>query len=488
MNLLVLEREYNCSIMHDLQNNLLPKLNLLLKASNLMKLHPDDVSSLTLILQQSKNCIETLLQLPTPVATDSVKELKVSYTNKLKNAVFYCNSKATEIQLSTLHTIVRQWQEQHQFDVARSRIIIVSPHGPRIGRIETQYFTRWCEEKLGISNIEDNMLYSIECLPWLFDALDVKSLIDQFLMGSELNKTIGEEILGDRMKMFRDILESHGKPTLDNLFSCPIFMRGQHTLNKTIYVAKPVDENGVAAYTAEENAVWQTLIARQQTVVQGRACDEFIHGLQLLNLPQDRVPQCKEVSAVLQTLTGWVLEPVAALISFDHFFYLLANRRFPAATFVRLRKELDYLQEPDIFHEIFGHCPLLTNPAYAAFVHKYGQLGMSATTEERILLARLFWFTVEFGLINSANGLRAYGGGILSSTKETVYCVESTEPDRRPFDVMAALRTPYDIDVIQPIYYVLESFEQMYELVNMDLMAMVRQAQKVGDHVPLHPC
>lgn len=257
---------------------------------------------------------------------------------------------------------------------------------------------------------------------------------------------------------------------------------------KTIYTARPVDEKGIAAYTAEEHAVWHTLITRQQTIIQQRACDEYIHGLQRLNLPQERIPQCKDISAVLHELTGWVLEPVAALISFDHFFYLLANKRFPAATFIRIREELDYIEEPDIFHEIFGHCPLLTNPAYAAFVHTYGKLGMDATSQERILLARLFWFTVEFGLIQSAQGLRAYGGGILSSIKETVYCIESTVPVRKVFDVMDALRTPYDIDVIQPTYFVLDNFDQLYDLINVDLMSLVRKANHIGDHVPLHPC
>ena len=258
--------------------------------------------------------------------------------------------------------------------------------------------------------------------------------------------------------------------------------------NKTTYIAKTAGKNGIAAYTKDENAIWQILFARQQTVIQDRACDEYIHGLQLLNLPQDRIPQCKEVSSVLQAMTGWILEPVAALISFDHFFYLLANRRFPAATFIRRKEELDYVQEPDIFHEIFGHCPLLTNPAYAAFVYTYGQLGLNASPKERILLARLFWFTIEFGLIKSSKGLRAYGGGILSSIKETVYCLESTVPERHPFAVMDALRTPYDIDVVQPVYFVMEDFEQLYDLINMDLMELVRRAQMVEDHVPLHPC
>lgn len=257
---------------------------------------------------------------------------------------------------------------------------------------------------------------------------------------------------------------------------------------QTTYIAKPVDANGVAAYTNEENAVWHQLITRQFPIVQNRACSEYIRGLELLNLPKDRVPQCYEVSEVLRDLTGWCLEPVPALISFDHFFNLLANRRFPAATFIRRQEEIDYLKEPDIFHEIFGHCPLLTNPAYAEFTHTYGKLGLNASPEERILLARLFWFTNEFGLINTPEGLRIYGGGILSSASETVYCLESDIPIRKPFNLMDALRTPYRIDEIQPIYFVLNNFDQMFNLIKIDLMTYVRQARVLGEYVPLHPC
>ena len=257
---------------------------------------------------------------------------------------------------------------------------------------------------------------------------------------------------------------------------------------KSSYVAKPVDANGMVVYTDEENAVWNELITRQYSIVQNRACDEYIYGLQLLDLPKDRIPQCYEVSEVLRDTTGWSLAPVPALISFDRFFALLANRQFPAATFIRTMEELDYLKEPDIFHEIFGHCPLLTNPAYAAFTETYGKLGLHATAQERVLLARLFWFTIEFGLINTSKGLRAYGGGILSSINETVYCLESGLPQRQPFDALTALRTSYRIDVIQPIYFVLNSFDELYRLIDIDLMALIRQAENLGEYAPLHPC
>src|SRR3990167_9668014 len=170
------------------------------------------------------------------------------------------------------------------------------------------------------------------------------------------------------------------------------------------YVAKPVDANGNADYASDENKIWCDLIERQIPLVKNRACAEYIDGLKLLNLPTDHIPQCHEVSKVLTKTTGWALEPVPALIPFDKFFNLLAERKFPAATFIRRREELDYLQEPDIFHEIFGHCPLLTNQAYADFAHTYGKLGVNATHEEMVMLAKLYWFTIEFGLIKTKSG------------------------------------------------------------------------------------
>lgn len=255
---------------------------------------------------------------------------------------------------------------------------------------------------------------------------------------------------------------------------------------ETSYIAKPVDSKGNADYSPEENEVWHDLIIRQTPIVQGRACEEYIQGLKQLNLPTDRIPQCPEITAVLQETTGWSLEPVPALIPFEQFFSLLANRKFPAATFIRRREELDYLQEPDIFHEVFGHCPMLTNPACADFTQLYGELGLKASPEDRIMLARLYWFTIEFGLIKTPAGLRAYGGGILSSMSETVYCVESDIPTRKAFDIIDILRTPYRIDIMQPIYFVIDSFDVLFHLTDLDLIALVHEARKLGMHEPVY--
>ncbi len=256
---------------------------------------------------------------------------------------------------------------------------------------------------------------------------------------------------------------------------------------KSTYVAKPVDKNGIAAYTAEENQIWRELFMRQTPIVQNRGCDEYLQGMKLLNLVDDHIPQCPEMSEALHKTTGWMVEPVEALIPADNFFQLLSECKFPAATFIRRREELDYLKEPDIFHEFFGHCPLLTNQAYADFTQMYGRLCLKAPAADREMLARLYWFTIEFGLIKTSKGLRAYGGGILSSKGETIYCVESDIPERRPFDVLDVLRTPYRIDIMQPIYYVIESFDTLFQLTEVDLIGLIREARSLGMYEPTYP-
>ena len=232
----------------------------------------------------------------------------------------------------------------------------------------------------------------------------------------------------------------------------------------TKYIAKKPDKNGIIDFTAEENETWRILIERQMKVIQNRACDEFLDGLKKLNFPHDRVPQCAEVSKALNAATGWSVVPVDALIPLKEFFRLLANRQFPAASFIRIRAELDYLQEPDIFHEYFGHCPLLMNQAYADFVQWYGETVLQTSKEVQTLLGRLFWFTIEFGLIQTTKGMRVYGGGILSSFEETVYALESKLPERFPFDVKTVLNTSYRYDEIQKAYFVINDLADLFKL------------------------
>ncbi|MGL4711728.1 MAG: phenylalanine 4-monooxygenase [Shewanella sp.] len=254
------------------------------------------------------------------------------------------------------------------------------------------------------------------------------------------------------------------------------------------YIAHKADDTGFIDYPQAEHEIWRELYARQTVNLPGRACKAYLQGLDALAMPTDRIPQLAEIDAVLQATTGWETAAVPALISFGRFFELLANKAFPVATFIRRKEEFDYLQEPDIFHEIFGHCPLLTNPSFANFSHMYGQLGLHASKEERVFLARLYWFTVEFGLLQPKNGpLCIYGGGILSSPGETLYAMESAVPERQPFDLLNVLRTPYRIDIMQPIYYVIESIDMLDEISKMDIMSYVTKARQLGLFTPKYP-
>lgn len=254
------------------------------------------------------------------------------------------------------------------------------------------------------------------------------------------------------------------------------------------YVSRLPDETGRVCYGDEENAIWAELYARQEQAIQGKACEEFLYGLEQIGMPKDRVPQLPEISKVLQRETGWQVAYVPALIPFGEFFRLLANKQFPAATFVRRREELDYLQEPDIFHELFGHTPLLTNPHFADFTHRYGQLGLAASREDRVYLARLYWFTVEFGLLQKpGQEMRIYGGGILSSIGETEYAYRSNVALRKRFALTDVLRTPYRIDIMQPLYYVIEELADLSRLTQLDLMAKVQEARALGLLEPLFP-
>jgi phenylalanine-4-hydroxylase len=240
------------------------------------------------------------------------------------------------------------------------------------------------------------------------------------------------------------------------------------------YVAKKPDQNGIIHFTEVENNTWSRLLERQMKVVQQRACDEFIWGLEKLNFPKDRIPQCHEVSEVLQAATGWTVAPVDAIIPLSEFFRLLSNRQFPAASFIRKPEDFDYLPEPDIFHEYFGHCPLLTNPAYADFVHWYGQSVLDMPKQLQSVLGRLFWFTIEFGLVQTELGLRVYGGGILSSFTETVYALEDQNVDRLEFNLLKILNTTYRYDQIQTQYFVIKNLDQLFTLKNQSIIEVAK--------------
>lgn len=255
--------------------------------------------------------------------------------------------------------------------------------------------------------------------------------------------------------------------------------------SKHVYISKEADDNGVIHWDEDENKTWNSLYLRQEEIIKNRACDEFIKGLEILNFSIDKVPQHTDINKILKSTTGWKVEPVPALIPAEDFFTLLANKTFPAASFIRIPEELDYIQEPDIFHEFYGHCPLLTNQVYGDFMYEFGKLALSADKKDRRKLFRIFWFTIEFGLIESTQGIRSYGGGILSSINETQFSVDSDEPKRVSFDPINCLRTPYRIDIIQPIYFVIKSFEELFKIMDLDLLSMLKEAKDLGDFEPL---
>ncbi len=253
------------------------------------------------------------------------------------------------------------------------------------------------------------------------------------------------------------------------------------------YKAHQPDVDGWIDYSFEENRVWQLLFTRQAKELPGRACDQYLDGLAKLKLTADHIPQLPDVSRVLSQLTNWQVVPVPALISARGFFELLASRRFPAATFIRCEAELDYVKEPDIFHELFGHCPMLTSPIYADFMQRYAQLVLSCDEADWPLLQRLFWFTVEFGLITTTQGLRIYGGGILSSVSESVYSVESDIPIRALLNPLVSFRTPYRIDMLQSVYFVIQDFKELYDLVSLNIKNLIGQARSLGEFPPCFP-
>lgn len=246
-------------------------------------------------------------------------------------------------------------------------------------------------------------------------------------------------------------------------------------MKKHIYESLPLDKDGRAHYSDTENETWEFLLNRQKELVQTRASKEYLRGIEILNF-NEKIPQHFEVTEILNAHTGWGVEPVPALIQPDRFFSLLSNKRFPAANFIRTPEDIDYIQEPDVFHELFGHCPLLTNAPYAEFMHQYGKLALSADKKTQMRMFRLFWFTIEFGLIKEDGHIKAYGGGILSSKSEVIYSVESDIPVRKPLDPMEALRTPFRIDILQPQYFVINSFDDLFDLIAKDPLKMAQES------------
>ena len=218
------------------------------------------------------------------------------------------------------------------------------------------------------------------------------------------------------------------------------------------------------AFTVDEHAMWDRLFARQSEMLPGRAADAFLRGIDVLKLEKPGIPDYRELNARLMAATGWQVVAVPGLVPDDVFFDHLANRRFPAGNFIRTPQQLDYLQEPDVFHDVFGHVPMLADPIFADYMVAYGEGGLRSLQFDALKqLARLYWYTVEFGLIRESGGLRIYGAGIVSSYAESVFALDSDSPNRIGFDLARVMRTDYRIDDFQQNYFVIDSLDQLLD-------------------------
>jgi phenylalanine-4-hydroxylase len=245
-----------------------------------------------------------------------------------------------------------------------------------------------------------------------------------------------------------------------------------------------VIDQGWSRYSDEDHAVWRDLFTRQSQLLPGRACDEFLDGLSALGVVADRIPDFEALSAILTRATGWRIVAVPGLVPDDVFFRHLSERRFPATNWIRRRDQMDYLQEPDVFHDIFGHVPLLVNPVFGDYLAAYGRGGLKALRLGALHhLARLYWYTVEFGLIRTGRGLRIYGSGIVSSRGESRYCLESDRPTRIRFDLRRIMRTRYRIDDFQETYFVIDGFDQLFEATAPDFTPIYEEVRAM-DEIP----
>ena len=235
-------------------------------------------------------------------------------------------------------------------------------------------------------------------------------------------------------------------------------------------------------YTPEQHAVWKTLFERQSKLLVGRACDEFVAGMKALPISPDQIPDFRQLSEVLKQHTGWEVVAVPGLVPDEVFFEHLANRRFPAGQFIREANQLDYLQEPDVFHDVFGHVPLLMNPIIADYIQAYGVGGLRAKEKGVLdLLARVYWYTVEFGLVQQKDGLRLYGAGIVSSYTESIFALDDCSPNRVRFDLARVMQTDYRIDDFQETYFVIRDLDELLQLAQTDFAPLYEQVQ----HLPV---
>ncbi|SCW73500.1 Phenylalanine 4-hydroxylase [Sphingobium faniae] len=238
-----------------------------------------------------------------------------------------------------------------------------------------------------------------------------------------------------------------------------------------------------SAYTAQDHAMWDRLFARQAAMLPGRVVPEFMDGLDILRMTKPGIPDFQELSGRLMQRTGWQVVAVPGLVPDRVFFDHLANRRFVAGRFIRTPDQLDYLEEPDVFHDVFGHVPLLAHPVFADYMQAYGEGGLRAERMGAIdRLARLYWYTVEFGLIRQGDELRLYGAGIVSSHGESIFALDDPSPNRIGFDLRRLMRTQYRIDDYQQSYFVIDGFEDLLrQTVGTDLAPLYHELEGTSD-------
>ncbi len=241
-------------------------------------------------------------------------------------------------------------------------------------------------------------------------------------------------------------------------------------------------DQGWAGYSQAEHETWVTLYERQSALLPERACDPFLRGLDALDLHRSGIPDFRRLNEELRRLTGWEVVAVPGLVPDAVFFEHLANRRFPAGRFIRPPEQLDYLQEPDVFHDVFGHVPMLTDPVFADYMKAYGEGGLRALHRGQLHhLARLYWYTVEFGLLETPQGLRIYGAGIASSRAESVFALEDPSPNRLGFDLERIMRTAYRIDDFQQVYFVAPSLQALLDATLQDFSGLYARLADAED-------
>ncbi len=254
--------------------------------------------------------------------------------------------------------------------------------------------------------------------------------------------------------------------------------KGKVPVYATGVVDQPWDD-----YSDVDHGVWKALYQRQREILVGRASDEFLQAQDMMGMSPDRIPRFAELNAVLEAATGWTIVGVEGLLPELDFFEHLANRRFPVSWWIRRPDQLDYIEEPDLFHDLFGHVPLLMIPAFADYMQAYGRGGVKAHgigTDALANLTRLYWYTVEFGLIRQHDGLRIYGSGIVSSKGESIHCLESAAPNRIGFDLERIMRTRYRIDSYQKTYFVIDSFAQLMDATRPDFTPIYARVATQG--------